>query len=47
MIKVGAEREIRWQPELREERQKNYDITQYESIHHRFWTGEYDVYASK
>lgn len=30
MIKVGAEREIRWQPELREERQKNYDITQYD-----------------
>lgn len=46
MIKVGAEREIRWQPELREERQKNYDITQYESIHHRFCTGEYDVYKN-
>lgn len=30
-IKVGADREIGWNPQLRLDRQKNYDIGNYES----------------
>lgn len=46
MIKVGSERVIGWNPNLRLERQKNYDITNYESIPYTFETGDFNVYKN-
>lgn len=45
-IKVGAEREIAWNPALRLERQKNYDITKYESNPFTFEAGDFNVYKN-
>jgi hypothetical protein len=45
-IKVGAEREIKWNPQLRLDRQKNYDITKYESTPFTFETGDFNVYKN-
>ena len=42
-IKVGAEREIKWNPQLRLDRQKNYDITKYESTPFTFEAGDFNV----
>lgn len=46
MIKVGAEREILFNPNLRLERQKNYDINNYESIPFTFESGDWNVYKN-
>lgn len=45
-IKVGAEREIKWNPQLRLDRQKNYDITKYESTPFTFEAGDFNVYKN-
>ena len=45
-IKVGADREIGWNPQLRLDRQKNYDIGNYESTPFNFEAGNYNVYKN-
>ena len=46
MIKVGEEREIKFDEKLRYDRQKDYDITNYESIPYEFKSGKRDVYKN-
>ena len=46
MIKVGTEREIKFDEKLRYDRQKDYDITNYESIPYEFQSGKRDVYKN-
>lgn len=43
-IKVGAEREIKFDKSLRYERQANYDIAKYQSTPYEFEAGKFNVY---
>lgn len=45
-IKVGSEREVKFNRNLRYERQANYDIAKYQSVPFAFETGNFNVYKN-